>query len=92
MIFDIWVPNTFIDVAHPAITSGLIILPLPAEFVLLGLIREDVNDRTEYFAILLAVSTLGYFHMMNSIFIVAFILLVIFGPPIFLLFLYHFKF
>ena len=38
--FDIFVPNTFIDVAHPDITTGLIIIALPAGFVLLGLIKK----------------------------------------------------
>jgi hypothetical protein len=62
--FDIWVPNTFIDVGHPDITTALIIMALPAGFVLLGLIKEENTiiggSRLKYFVILAAVSILGY--------------------------------
>jgi hypothetical protein len=61
---DIWIPSTFIDVGHPDITSPLIIMALPAGFILLGLIKEDNTiiggSRLRYIAILVAVSILGY--------------------------------
>ena len=58
--FDIWTPNTFVDVGHPDITSPLIIFALPAGFVLLGLIKENMNSRLRYFAILFGIVILGY--------------------------------
>ena len=38
--YDIGLPTTFINVAHPDITTPLIIIALPAGFTLLGLIKE----------------------------------------------------
>ena len=58
--FDIYVPNTFIDVGHPDITTGLIIIALPAGFVLLGLIKEKISGKLKYIALITGVSTLGY--------------------------------
>lgn len=58
--FDIWLPNTFVDVGHPDITTGLTILGLPAGFVLLGLVKAQINGRYKYLAIVASVSTLGY--------------------------------
>lgn len=39
--YDIGLPTTFINVAHPDITTPLLIIALPAGFTLLGLIRES---------------------------------------------------
>lgn len=58
--FDIWLPNTFVDVGHPDITTGLTIIALPAGFVLLGVTKERIDSKFKYFAILAGVSTLGY--------------------------------
>jgi hypothetical protein len=59
--FDIRLPNAFIDVSSPDITTGLIIIGLPAGFILLGLIREIINSKFKYILILTAISTLGVF-------------------------------
>ncbi len=53
--FDIFTPNTFIDVAHPETTTNLIIFALPAGFVLLGLIKESITNKLKY-TILIATS------------------------------------
>ena len=57
---DIFVPNTFIDVGHPDITTGLIIIALPAGFVLLGLIKENISGKLKYIALIAPVCILGY--------------------------------
>jgi Protein of unknown function (DUF1616) len=58
--FDILTPNTFIDVANPTITTGLIIIVLPAGFVLLGMIKESNSTRLRYSLLLAGISLLGY--------------------------------
>jgi hypothetical protein len=80
--YDVILPNTFIDVAHPDITTGLIIFGLPAGFVLLGLIKENVNNKLKYIILITAVSLLGYLvHDEFGLFIiVASILPIIFIP------------
>jgi hypothetical protein len=57
--FDVWVPNTFLNVGHPDITSPLIIFALPAGFVLLGLLKEDIRNNFKYFFIVVIVSIVG---------------------------------
>jgi hypothetical protein len=57
---DILMPNTFIDVSNPTITTGLVIIVLPAGFVLLGLIKERNDNKLKYFLVLAAISLLGY--------------------------------
>ena len=57
--FDIHLPNTFMNVSAPDFTTGLIIIGLPAGFVLLGLMKERIGDRIRSIAIVLAVSFIG---------------------------------
>ncbi|MDP9289312.1 MAG: hypothetical protein M3P08_14110 [Thermoproteota archaeon] len=57
--FDIWLPTNFIDVGHPDITTGLIIMALPAGFVMLGLVKERIGSKFVYGTIISAVSFLG---------------------------------
>jgi hypothetical protein len=57
--FDVHLPNTFMNVSAPDFTTGLIIIGLPAGFVLLGLLKEKIGDRIRYIAIVLAVSFIG---------------------------------
>src|SRR3989442_5231509 len=59
--FDIRIPTSFINVGHPDITSPLQILMLPAGFVLLGLIREQISSKFRHYISVLLVSILGYF-------------------------------
>ena len=47
------------NVSSPDFTTGLIIIGLPAGFVLLGLLKERINERIRYIAIVLAVSFIG---------------------------------
>lgn len=59
--FDVLLPNTFINVSAPDFTTGLIIIGLPAGFVLLGLLKEKISDKMKYIAIISAVSFIGLF-------------------------------
>ena len=59
MTFDVHVPNTFMNVSSPDFTTGLIIIGLPAGFVLLGLLKERIGDRIRSIAIVSAVSFIG---------------------------------
>jgi hypothetical protein len=81
--FDILLPNSFIDVSQPDITTGLIIIALPAGFVLLGLIRENIDNKFKYVALLAAICVLGLLaHDEFFLFIItACIGLLIFNPP-----------
>ena len=58
---DIRTPNTFINVGHPTFTSPLIIIGLPAGFVLLGLIREHSTKQPKlrFICIITAITVLG---------------------------------
>jgi hypothetical protein len=60
---DIRTPNTFINVGHPTFTTPLIIVALPAGFVLLGLIKEQINEkgRLRFISIMTAIVVLGIF-------------------------------
>jgi hypothetical protein len=58
--FDITIPNTFIDVGHPDITTGLVIIALPAGFVLLGLIKQNLSSKLKNIALIVSVVILGY--------------------------------
>ena len=58
--FDIRIPNNFIDVGNPDISSPLQILMLPAGFALLGLIRDKISGKFRYYLILSLVTVLGY--------------------------------
>ena len=49
--FDVHLPNTFMNVSSPDFTTGLIIIGLPAGFVLLGLLKERISERIRYIAI-----------------------------------------
>jgi hypothetical protein len=62
--FDVRLPNTLVIASHhPEPTGPLIIIALPAGFVLLGLIKENKIRRKSkffiYFALITAISTLG---------------------------------
>ena len=57
--FDVHLPNTFMNVSAPDFTTGLIIIGLPAGFVLLGLLKERISDRIRSIAIVSAVSFIG---------------------------------
>jgi hypothetical protein len=59
--FDIVYANTFINVGDPSITTGLIIIALPAGFVLLGLVKEKTlsSKSKNNFIIVAAISALG---------------------------------
>lgn len=59
--FDIHLPNTFMNVSSPDFTTGLIIIGLPAGFVLLGLLKENISDKIRSIAIISAVSFIGIF-------------------------------
>lgn len=58
---DIRTPTTFINVGHPTFTSPLIIIGLPAGFVLLGLIKElsPEQSRIKLICIITAITVLG---------------------------------
>jgi len=58
---DIRTPNTFINVGHPTFTSPLIIIGLPAGFVLLGLIKgqSTKQSRLRFICIITAITVLG---------------------------------
>jgi hypothetical protein len=58
--FDITIPNTFVDAGHPDITTGLIIIALPAGFVLLGLIKQNVSSKLKNIALIIPIVILGY--------------------------------
>lgn len=60
---DIRTPNTFINVGHPTFTTPLIIIALPAGFVLLGLIKEQIDEkgRLRFISIITAIVILGIF-------------------------------
>ena len=47
MTYDIGLPNTFINVGHPDITTPLIIIALPAGFTLLGMMKEFAIKKGE---------------------------------------------
>jgi hypothetical protein len=57
--FDIFTPNTFVDVAHPETTTNLIIIALPAGFVLLGLIKECITNKLTYTILIATICILG---------------------------------
>jgi hypothetical protein len=58
--FDIRMPTTFINSAHPEFTTGLIIIALPAGLLLLGLIKENrMSNKFRIMVILVTISTLG---------------------------------
>ncbi|OLB91162.1 MAG: hypothetical protein AUH25_03295 [Thaumarchaeota archaeon 13_1_40CM_38_12] len=68
---DVWLPNTFLNVGHPDIASPLIIFALPAGFVLLGLLKEDMRSNFKYFFIFAVVALLGLIsHPEISLFII----------------------
>ena len=58
---DIRTPNTFINVGHPTFTTPLIIIGLPAGFVLLGIIKEQIfkNGKLRFICIITAITVLG---------------------------------
>jgi hypothetical protein len=58
---DIRTPNTFINVGHPTFTSPLIIIGLPAGFVLLGLMHEHwtKQPKLRFICIITAITVLG---------------------------------
>lgn len=58
--FDIWVPNTFINVGHPDITTPLIVFGLPCGFVLLGLVKERIENKIKFIAIISLIVLTGY--------------------------------
>jgi len=57
--FDIMLPVNFILAAHPDINTALIYIALPAGFVLLGLLRGDIQNRITFTTIVAAISILG---------------------------------
>jgi hypothetical protein len=56
---DIRKAGDFVITGSPAPTTGLILIALPAGFLLLGLIREKLNCKVKYLAILALISTVG---------------------------------
>jgi hypothetical protein len=80
---DIRQPSNFIDTSAPEPTGPLILIALPAGFILLGLIKEKINNKFKYVLILSAISVLGILsHEEFYLFIiVASILLVTFRIP-----------
>jgi hypothetical protein len=59
---DIRTPTTFTAGVHPTSTTPLIIIALPAGFVLLGIIKEDSkHSKLKCIAIVVTISTLGIF-------------------------------
>ena len=74
--FDISIPNSFINVGHPDITSGLIVISLPAGFVLLGLLREKMSNlrSVSIFAMIILVYL---FHQEFGLFVIVAIVLYI---------------
>jgi len=56
---DIRKAGDFVITGAPAPTSGLLLIALPAGFLLLGLIREKLNSNVKYLAILALISTVG---------------------------------
>jgi hypothetical protein len=63
--FDIFQPSNFIAVDHPGISSPLIVVSLPAGFVLLGLIRQKLDQKESriniryYLVVIILVSLAG---------------------------------
>jgi hypothetical protein len=72
--FDISVPNTFINVAHPDITTSLIVISLPAGFVLLGLVREKMAG-LRYVSIIALMIFVYLFHQEFGLFVIVAIIL-----------------
>jgi len=56
---DIRKAGDFVITGTPAPTTGLILIALPAGFLLLGLIREKLNSNVKYLAMLALISTVG---------------------------------
>ena len=56
---DIRKAGDFVITGSPAPTTGLILIGLPAGFLLLGFIREKLISKVKYIAILASISTLG---------------------------------
>jgi hypothetical protein len=79
---DIRTPNTFINVGHPTFTTPLIIVGLPAGFVVLGLIKEQIGSkgRLRFICIITSIMVLGivshyefyFFVLVGSILIISF--------------------
>jgi hypothetical protein len=74
--FDIILPGTFvIGSHHPEFSTGLVIIGLPAGFMLLGLLKEKMNSKLKIAAITISIATLGlvthpeffYFIIISSI-------------------------
>jgi hypothetical protein len=72
--FDISVPTSFINVAHPDITTSLIIISLPAGFVLLGLVREKIPN-LRYASIIAMIILVFLFHLEFGLFVIIAIIL-----------------
>jgi len=72
--FDISVPNSFINVAHPDITTSLIIISLPAGFVLLGLLKEKMPN-LRYASIIAIIFLVYLFHQEFGLFVIVAIIL-----------------
>jgi hypothetical protein len=78
--FDIFTPNTFVNVAHPDITTGLIIIGLPAGFVLLGFLKEGITNKFKYTILIATICVLGILTHDEFLF---FIIIAAFIPLIF---------
>jgi hypothetical protein len=57
--FDVVLPVNFILAAHPDINTALIYIAIPAGFVLLGILRGDLQNRITFTTIVAAISILG---------------------------------
>jgi hypothetical protein len=57
--FDIIKPTNFFLAAHPDFSTGLIYIALPAGFVLLGLLRGNLNNNLIFAVIVTGISILG---------------------------------
>lgn len=58
---DIRTPVTFINVGHPTFTSPLIIIALPAGFIVLGLIKERIPDisKLRFICVITVITVVG---------------------------------
>jgi hypothetical protein len=57
--FDIFQPTNFFLSAHPEFSTGLIYIALPAGFVLLGLLRENLPSKFIFIIVVTLISVLG---------------------------------
>jgi hypothetical protein len=84
--YDIRTPSTFLLASHPDFSTGLQLIVLPIGFLLLGVLKEDTNNRGKkygYILVLTAAIILGIFSHdeIYYFFIIASILPVIFKLP-----------